>query len=150
MVLYYTELSLLFLIHLLLYCFCWLFLVLIQWNSNNSSNFLSAIFKNGQFILSHTLARNIHSKSFRKLFKDWYLLSEFIELNLKLICQFHNKNKDIPIKEVLFNTTINQRHFHDPLYSIIMSLGQKSNLKYKKRTKLVVWYSEFGFVRFFV
>ena len=49
-----------------------------------------------------------------------YFLSKLIELNLNVIWQFHNKNKDIPIKEVFFNTTINQRHFHDPLYSIII------------------------------
>ncbi|ODJ85509.1 hypothetical protein A4259_07460 [Streptococcus pneumoniae] len=49
-----------------------------------------------------------------------YFLSKFIELNLNVIWQFHNKNKDIPIKEVLFSTTINQKHFHDPFYSIII------------------------------
>ena len=107
----------------------------IHWNSNNSSHFLSSIFNNDQFILSHILARNINTKSFRKLFKDLYLLSEFIELNLNLICHFHNKNKDIPIKEVLFNTTINQRHFHDPFYSIIIDQNIIFGQNLVKKTK---------------
>ena len=86
-------------------------------------------------MLSHTLTRNIHTKSFWKLFKALYLLSEFIELNLNLICHFHNKNKDIPIKEVLFNTTINQRHFHDPFYSIIIDQNIIFGQNLVKKTK---------------
>ena len=38
----------------------------------------------------------------------------------------------------------------DIFYDLVnkKSLGQKSDLKYKKRTKLVFWESEFCFVRF--
>ena len=37
------------------------------------------------------------------------------------------------------------------LFSVVIkkSLGQKSNLQYKKRTKRVIWHSEFCLVRFF-
>ena len=42
------------------------------------------------------------------------------------------------------------RWFTSPLSVVIKkSLGQKSNLQYKKRTKRVIWHSEFCLVRFF-